>query len=74
MLSAKVKEELLEAKSHLRNALKNASVNEKSFVCKYLADVLHSLDNLEKTEDLLEKLDSRKFGDTGTFGHFFGDT
>ena len=73
MLSAKVKEELLEAQSHLRNALKNSAVNEKPFVSKCIADILHTLDSLEKTEDLLEKLDSRKFGDTGSFGHFFGD-
>jgi molecular chaperone GrpE (heat shock protein) len=73
MLSAKVKEELLEAQSHLRNALKNSAVNEKTFVSKSIADILHTLDNLERTEDLLEKLDSRKFGDTGTFGQFFTD-
>jgi len=71
MLSPKVKEELLEAQSHLRNALKNSAVNEKTFVSKCIADILHTLDNLERTEDLLEKLDNRKFGDTGMFGTFF---
>jgi hypothetical protein len=73
MLSPKVKEELLEAQSHLRAALKNASVNEKTFVCKHLADILHALDTLEKTENLMDKLESRKSGDSGMFGHFFTD-
>jgi hypothetical protein len=73
MLSPKVKEELLEAQSHLRAALKNASVNEKSFVCKHLADILHSLDTLEKTENMLDMLENRKSGDSGMFGQFFTD-
>ena len=71
MLSPKVKEELLEAQSHLRAALKNASVNEKSFVCKHIADILHALDTLEHTENLLDKLENRKSGDSGMFGQFF---
>jgi hypothetical protein len=73
MLSPKVKEELLEAQSHLRAALKNASVNEKTFVCKHLADILHALDTLEKTENMLDKLENRKSGDSGMFGSFFTD-
>jgi hypothetical protein len=72
-LSPKVKEELLEAQSHLRAALKNASVNEKSFVCKHLADILHALDTLEKTENMLDMLENRKPGSNGSFGAFFND-
>jgi hypothetical protein len=73
MLSPKVKEELLEAQSHLRAALKNAAVNEKPFVCKHLADILHAMDTLEKTENLMDKLENRKSGDSGMFGSFFTD-
>ena len=73
MLSPKVKEELLEAQSHLRAALKNASVNEKSFVCKHIAEIIHSLDTLEHTENLLDTLENRKSGDSGMFGQFFTD-
>jgi hypothetical protein len=73
MLSPKVKEELLEAQSHLRAALKNAAVNEKPFVCKHLADILHAMDTLEKTENMLDKLENRKSGDSGMFGQFFTD-
>jgi hypothetical protein len=73
MLSPKVKEELLEAQSHLRAALRDAAVNEKSFVCKHIAEIIHSLDTLEKTENLLDKLENRKSGDSGMFGQFFTD-
>lgn len=73
MLSPKVKEELLEAQSHLRNALKAAAVNEKTFICKQIADILQATETVEKTEDLIDKLESRKFGDSGMFGQFFTD-
>jgi hypothetical protein len=71
MLSLKVKEELLEAQSHLRAALRDSAVNEKSFVCKHLADILHALDTLEKTENMLDMLENRKPGSNGSFGTFF---
>ena len=69
--SEKLSEELLEAKSHLRNALKASAVNEKAFVSKQLADLLFALDNLEKTEDIMDKLENRKPGDSGMFSTFF---
>lgn len=72
MLSPKVKEELLETQSHLRSALKAASVNEKTYVCKHIADILNAVESIEKTENLMDKLESRKFGDSGMFGQFFG--
>jgi hypothetical protein len=70
-LSPKVKEELLEAQSHLRAALRDSAVNEKSFVCKHLADILHALNTLEKTENMLDMLENRKPGSNGSFGTFF---
>lgn len=72
-LSVKVKEEILEAQSHLRAALKHAAVNEKPFICKHLADIVMTLETMEKTESLLDKLESRKPGDSGMFGQFFTD-
>jgi len=72
-LSENVKSELQEAKGHLRTALRNSSVNEKSYICKQLADILFALDNLEKTEDIMDKLENRKPGDAGMFGTFFND-
>jgi hypothetical protein len=73
MLSPKVKEELLEAQSHLRNALKAAAVNEKSFICKQIAEILQATETVEKTENLMDKLENRKSGDSGMFGTFFTD-
>jgi hypothetical protein len=73
MLSPKVKEELLEAQGHLRAALRDSAVNEKPFVCKQIAEMIMQIDNLEKMEDLLDKIDNRKPGDKGLFGHFFND-
>jgi len=72
-LSPKVKEELLEAQSHLRAALKNAAVNEKPFVCKHLADMIVQIDTLERTENMMDMLENRKSGDSGSFGAFFND-
>jgi hypothetical protein len=71
MLSSKVKEELLEAQSHLRAALKNAAVNEKTFICKQIADILQATETIEKTENLMDKLETRNPGDSGMFGQFF---
>jgi hypothetical protein len=74
MLSPKVKEELLEAQSHIRAALRDAAVNEKPYVCKHIADILHAIESIEKTESLMDKLENRKFGDSGMFGQFFTNT
>jgi hypothetical protein len=73
MLSPKVKEELLEAQSHLRSALKNSAVNEKPYICKQIADLLHAVETIEKTENLMDKLENRIPGDSGMFGQFFSD-
>lgn len=72
-LSSNVSESISEAKSHLRAALRNSAVNEKTYVSKQLADILFALDNLEKTEAIMDKLENRKPGDSGIFGSFFGD-
>jgi hypothetical protein len=71
-LSQKVNEEILEAKSHLRNALKNAAMNEKPCIIEQLSKVLLQLESLEKYEELMDLLDNRKSGSSGSFGSFFG--
>lgn len=73
MLSQKVKEELLEAQSHLKNALASASRNESSLTIKSIADLIYAIESIEKTQNLLDKLENRKFGDSGMFGQFFTD-
>ena len=72
MISPKVKEELIESQSHLRAALRDAAVNEKPFVCKHIAEIIHALHTLEHTEEILDKLENRKPGDSGMFGSMFG--
>ena len=72
-LSSNVSDAISEAKSHLRTALRNAAVNEKTYVSKQIADILFALDNLEKTEAIMDKLENRKPGDSGIFGSFWKD-
>jgi hypothetical protein len=73
MLTQKVKEELLEAQSHLKNALFHSSKNESTLVIKSIADLIYNIESIEKTQNLLDKLENRKFGDSGMFGQFFTD-
>jgi hypothetical protein len=60
-LSDKVKDELLEAQSHLRAALRDAAVNEKPSVCKQISELVYTIELIEKTESLMDKLESRNF-------------
>ena len=73
MLSKQTLDHLLEAQSHLRAALKSAATNEKPFMCKHLADMIVQIDTLERTENMMDMLENRKSGDSGSFGAFFND-
>lgn len=73
MISQKVKEELLEAQSHLKNALSYAARNESSLVIKSISDIIYNIESIEKVDNLLDKLENRKPGDSGIFGKFFTD-
>jgi len=70
-LSKSVEESLKEAESALRNALAYAARQEKPFVAKHIADMIHQIDNLITADALLDKLENRKDGDSGFFGNFF---
>jgi hypothetical protein len=72
MISQKVKEELMEAQGHLKNALSYAARNENSLTIKSISDLIYNIDSIEKVENLIDKLETRKFGDSGSFGTFFG--
>ena len=67
MLSPKVQEELLEASSHLRAALRNASTNERPLVCKQIANILVALESIEQTENLMNSLESFNLGGDNPF-------
>jgi len=72
MISQKVKEELMEAQSHLKNALSYASRNENSLVIKSISDLIYNIDSIEKVENMIDMLETRKPGSSGSFGTFFG--
>ncbi len=72
-LSKQVEESLREAEGNLRYALAFAARNEKPFISKHISEMICSVENLIKTDELLDKLENRKMGDSGMFGQFFTD-
>jgi len=71
-LSESVETSLREAEQSLRNALAYAARQEKPFVAKHIADMIMQIDNLIAADQLMDKLENRKPGDSGFFGTFFG--
>lgn len=71
-LSESVETSLREAEGSLRNALAYAARQEKPFVAKHIADLILQIDNLITADQLMDKLENRKDGDSGFFGTFFG--
>lgn len=69
-LSQQVEDSLKEAEGNLRNALAYAARNEKPFISKHIADMIMSIENLTKAEQLLDKLENRKKGDDGMWNFF----
>ena len=72
-LSQQVKDSLEDAKGNLKNALAFSARNEKSMISKHIADMLANIDNLIMASDIMDKIENRKEGDSGTFGSFFND-
>jgi len=70
-LSQQVEESLKEAESHLRNALAFAARNERAMVNSVIADLISRIESVMKTDEILDKLESRKPGDSGIWGNFF---
>lgn len=56
MLSPTTIEHLNDAESHLRAALKSASVNENSNVILMISKILAEVDNVKKFENLMDML------------------
>jgi hypothetical protein len=71
MLTNQVEENLKEAEGCLRNALHWAAKNERPMVCSVIADIISRIDSLQRTDELLDKLENRKPGDSGSFGSWF---
>ena len=69
-LSKQVEESLKDAESDLRNALAFAARTERPMVVSVIADMLHRIESVMSTNDLLDKLDDRTPGSSGHFGTF----
>ena len=70
-LSETVKASLRDAQEDLKNALAYSARTEKPFVSKHIADMLAQIDNIIDASDVIDKIESRKDGDSGFFGTFF---
>jgi hypothetical protein len=72
-LSESVETNLKEAEASLRAALAYAARQERPMVCSVIADIINRINSLQSTDALLDKLENRKFGDSGFFGTIFGE-
>ena len=71
-LSESVETNLKEAEQFLRAALSFAARQERPMVVSVIADLISRIESVQNTDALLDKLENRKFGDSGLFGTFFG--
>ncbi len=67
-LSKSVSESLREAESHLRNALAFAARQERPLVCTSIAKLIQEMESLQTFDEIMDKLESRDEGDSGTWG------
>jgi len=72
-LSQSVEESLKEAEQSLRNALAFAARQERPMVCGVIAEMIGRLESLKSTDSILDKLESREEGSSGSWGEFFTD-
>jgi hypothetical protein len=70
-LATQVDDSLKEAEASLRNALAFAARTERPMVCSVIADLIHRIESVMSTDSLLDKLENRKPGSSGSFGSFF---
>jgi hypothetical protein len=70
-LSKQTLDHLLEAESHLRAAIKSSATNENPLVVKQLSQLLFDMEQCKKIEELMDMLENRKSGSSGSFGTFF---
>ena len=69
-LSNQVEDSLKDAQSDLRNALAFAARTERPMVVSVIADMMHRIESVMSTNDLLDKLEDRTPGSSGHFGTF----
>jgi hypothetical protein len=59
-LSQQTLDNLLEAESHIRAAIKSAAVNETPLVVKQLSEILLSMEQTKSFDEILDMLDNFK--------------
>ena len=69
-LSNQVSDSMKEAQSSLRNALAFAARSERPMTVSVIADLIHRIESVMSTNDLLDKLEDRTPGSSGHFGTF----
>ncbi len=72
-LSNSVEESLKEAEQSLRNALAFAARQERPMVCSVISELISRIDSMKSTDEILDKLESREEGSSGSWGQFFTD-
>lgn len=70
-LGKQVEDSLKEAEANLRNSLAFAARTERPVVVSCIADLIHKIDSIISTDNLLDKLENRNKGDSGTWEQFF---
>ena len=71
-LSKQTLENLLEAESHIRAAIRVAASCEKPMVVNQLSKILMDMEHCKKFEEIMDMLENRNPGTSGSFGTFFG--
>ena len=72
-LSQSVEESLKEAEQSLRNALAFAARQERPMVCSVIAEMISKIESVIHTDEILDKLENRNLGDSGSFGSWFNE-
>lgn len=70
-LSEQVIESLVEAESNLRDALAFAARNERPMICREIAKMISSIDTIQSADGILDALENREQGSSGSYGSFF---
>ena len=73
MLSKQTLEHLLEAESHIRSAIKCAATNESPMTVQHLSKLLLDIEHCRKFEKIMDMLENRNTGSSGSFGSMFGE-